>query len=94
MLHAGFDFESGVNPSILSSASPPHTHTYAPAPQNACRLKAATAQSQACIAAGAVVQVLLNLLRPHPMDPDLPLVDFTLALTLLPVLLAGIGIGE
>lgn len=41
-----------------------------------------------------MLQVILNLLRHHPANSALPLIDFTLALALSPILLVGVGVGE
>ena len=60
-----------------------------------CRpgLKGAIALSQAVIAGGAVAGVSVTLRRAHPSDPSKPLMDFDIALMLLPFQLLGVSIG-
>lgn len=56
-------------------------------------IKAATALSQAVITGGAIGSVAFSLTRQHPLRPGAPLIDFSLALTLLPPLLLGVATG-
>ena len=56
-------------------------------------LKGAIALSQAVIAGGAVAGVVLSLHKKHPHDPSQPLMDFDIALMLLPSQLLGLAIG-
>ena len=56
-------------------------------------LKGAIALSQAVIAGGAVAGVAVTLRRTHPSDPSKPLMDFDIALMLLPFQLLGVSIG-
>ena len=56
-------------------------------------LKGAIALSQAVIAGGAVAGVAVTLRRTHPSDPSQPLMDFDIALMLLPFQLLGVSIG-
>lgn len=51
------------------------------------------ALSQAVIAGGALAGVALTLHKKHPYDPSKPLIDFDLALLLLPVVLLGVSVG-
>lgn len=52
-------------------------------------LKGAIALSQAVIAGGAVAGVAVTLHQKHPHDPSKPLMDFDIALMLLPSQLLG-----
>ncbi len=56
-------------------------------------VKASTALSQATIAGGGIAGVAVTLHKKHPYDPSRPLIDFDLALMLLPVLLLGVSMG-
>lgn len=56
-------------------------------------VKGAIALSQAVIAGGAVAGVAVTLHRKHPHDPSKPLMDFDIALMLLPFQLLGVSIG-
>ena len=56
-------------------------------------LKGAIALSQAVIAGGAVAGVAVTLYKKHPHDPSKPLMDFDIALMLLPSQLLGLAIG-
>jgi hypothetical protein len=56
-------------------------------------VKGATALSQAVIAGGALAGVGVTLHKKHPYDPSRPLIDFDLALMLLPVILLGVSVG-
>ena len=56
-------------------------------------LKGSIALSQAVIAGGAVAGVAVTLRRTHPSDPSKPLMDFDIALMLLPFQLLGVSIG-
>lgn len=51
------------------------------------------ALSQAVIAGGAVAGVAVTLHKKHPHDPSRPLMDFDIALMLLPFLLLGVSLG-
>ena len=57
-------------------------------------VKSATALSQAVIAGGAIAGVAVTLHKKHPYDPNATLIDFDLALMLLPVLLLGVSLGK
>lgn len=69
---------------------------YAPQPcwPASTGVKSATALSQAVIAGGAIAGVAVTLHKRHPHDPNASLIDFDLALMLLPVLLIGVSLGE
>ncbi|CAL8469952.1 g9494 [Coccomyxa elongata] len=56
-------------------------------------VKGATALSQAVIGGGALAGVAVTLHKKHPYDPTKPLIDFDLALMLLPVILLGVSVG-
>lgn len=56
--------------------------------------KSATALSQSTITAGSLISVAIGLTQRRPGAPDLPLIDFQLALMLLPLLLVGVSYGE
>ena len=56
-------------------------------------VKGAIALSQAVIAGGAIAGVAVTLHRKHPHDPSKPLMDFDIALMLLPFQLLGVSIG-
>lgn len=56
-------------------------------------MKGATALSQAVIGGGALAGVAVTLHKKHPYDPTKPLIDFDLALMLLPVILLGVSVG-
>ena len=56
-------------------------------------VKGAAALSQAVIAGGALAGVGVTLHKKHPYDPNKPLIDFDLALMLLPVILLGVSVG-
>lgn len=56
-------------------------------------VKGAMALSQAVIAGGAVAGVAVTLHKKHPHDPGRPLMDFDIALMLLPFLLLGVSLG-
>ncbi len=56
-------------------------------------VKGAAALSQAVIAGGALAGVGVTLHKKHPYDPSKPLIDFDLALMLLPVILLGVSVG-
>ena len=56
-------------------------------------LKGSMALSQAVIAGGAVAGVAVTLHKKHPHDPARPLMDFDIALMLLPFLLLGVSFG-
>lgn len=56
-------------------------------------IKAASALSQAAIAAGAAGSVACSLTRRHPAHPTAPLIAFDVALALLPLLLLGVSCG-
>ena len=56
-------------------------------------MKGATALSQAVIGGGALAGVAVSLHKRHPYDPTKPLIDFDLALMLLPVILLGVSVG-
>ena len=56
-------------------------------------VKGAIALSQAVIAGGAVAGVAATLHKKHPHDPSRPLMDFDIALMLLPFQLLGVSIG-
>jgi uncharacterized membrane protein YfcA len=56
-------------------------------------VKAATALSQAAIAASGLGAVAFSLRRRHPEEEGKPLVDLDLALVLLPPLLLGVSLG-
>ena len=56
-------------------------------------VKGAIALSQAVIAGGAVAGVAVTLHRKHPHDPSKPLMDFDIALMLLPFQLLGVSVG-
>ena len=56
-------------------------------------VKGAMALSQAVIAGGAVAGVAVTLHKKHPHDPSRPLMDFDIALMLLPFLLLGVSLG-
>lgn len=56
-------------------------------------IKAASALSQAAIAAGAAGSVACSMTRRHPEHPATPLIAFDLALALLPLLLLGVSCG-
>lgn len=56
-------------------------------------VKGATALSQAVIGGGALAGVAVTLHKRHPYDPTRPLIDFDLALMLLPVILLGVSVG-
>lgn len=45
------------------------------------------------IAGGAIAGVAVTLQKRHPYDPSRPLIDFDLALMLLPVVLLGVSMG-
>ena len=51
------------------------------------------ALSQAVIAGGAIAGVAVTLHKKHPHDPTRPLIDFDIALMLLPFLLLGVSLG-
>ena len=51
------------------------------------------ALSQAVIAGGAIAGVAVTLHKKHPHDPARPLMDFDIALMLLPFLLLGVSLG-
>lgn len=55
--------------------------------------KAATALSQCAIAGGAVGAVACCVARSHPQQPAAPLINYDLALLLLPPVLVGAGAG-
>lgn len=57
-------------------------------------VKDAAAISQAIITGGSVAGALFALFQVHPLQPDKPLIDFDLALLLIPSLLLGTSIGE
>ena len=57
-------------------------------------VKDSAAISQAIITGGAVAGASFALFQAHPMCPDSPLIDFDLALLLVPALLLGTSIGE
>ena len=57
-------------------------------------MKDATALSQAVITGGAVAGTLFALFQKHPKKPELPLIQFDLALVLIPSLLLGTSIGK
>ena len=52
-------------------------------------LKESTAVSQTLVTSGALASVLLNAFKRRPYNPDLPLIDVQLALTIVPVLLSS-----
>ncbi|CAL5218926.1 g672 [Coccomyxa viridis] len=56
-------------------------------------LKGSMALSQAVIAGGAIAGVAVTLHKKHPHDPARPLMDFDIALMLLPFLLLGVSFG-
>ncbi|KAK9808711.1 hypothetical protein WJX72_002354 [[Myrmecia] bisecta] len=56
-------------------------------------IKGSTAMSQAVITGGALAGVAYQVFKRHPLDPSKPLIDYTLALMLTPVLLLGVSIG-
>ena len=56
-------------------------------------VKGAMALSQAVIAGGAIAGVAVTLHKKHPHDPARPLMDFDIALMLLPFLLLGVSLG-
>lgn len=56
-------------------------------------IKEATVLSQAAIAGGALSGALFALFRGHPDDARMPLLDFRIALVLMPVLLLGTSVG-
>ncbi|CAK0779361.1 hypothetical protein CVIRNUC_004754 [Coccomyxa viridis] len=56
-------------------------------------VKGAMALSQAVIAGGAIAGVAVTLHKNHPHDPARPLMDFDIALMLLPFLLLGVSLG-
>ena len=49
--------------------------------------------SQAAIAGGALSGAAFALFRGHPADGRMPLLDFRMALVLMPVLLLGTSVG-
>ena len=49
--------------------------------------------SQAAIAGGALSGAAFALFRGHPEDTRMPLLDFRMALVLMPVLLLGTSLG-
>ena len=58
-------------------------------------IKEATVVSQAAIAGGALSGALFAAFRKHPADvAGAPLLDYGMALLLLPVLLLGTSVGE
>ena len=56
-------------------------------------IKEATVLSQAAIAGGALSGASFALFRGHPEDGRMPLLDFRMALVLMPVLLLGTSVG-
>jgi hypothetical protein len=56
-------------------------------------MKASTALSQAVITGGAFSSVAYYLAKRNPTDPSKPLIDFSIALMLTPVLLLGVSAG-
>ena len=56
-------------------------------------VKDAAAISQAIITGGAIAGAAFALFQSHPLQPDKPLIDFDLALLLIPSLLLGTSIG-
>lgn len=56
-------------------------------------IKEATVLSQAAIAGGSLSGAIFALFRGHPEDARMPLLDFRLALVLMPVLLLGTSVG-
>lgn len=56
-------------------------------------IKEATVLSQAAIAGGALSGAAFALFRGHPADGRMPLLDFRMALVLMPVLLLGTSVG-
>ena len=56
-------------------------------------IKEATVLSQAAIAGGALSGAAFALFRGHPEETRMPLLDFRMALVLMPVLLLGTSVG-
>ncbi len=56
-------------------------------------LKGSIALSQAVVAGGATSGVAIALHEKHPHDPSKPLIDFDIALMLLPLQLLGLALG-
>ncbi len=57
-------------------------------------IKEATVLSQAAISGGALSGALFSVFRSHPTDSRAPLLDFRMALVLMPVLLLGTSVGK
>ena len=57
-------------------------------------VKDAAVISQAIITGGAIAGASFALFQVHPLQPDKPLIDFDLALLLIPSLLLGTSIGK
>lgn len=56
-------------------------------------MNSSTALSHTIVASSAVASSFYGILQRSPVDPGAPLIDFTLALTFVPALLVGTGIG-
>lgn len=56
-------------------------------------LKLCTGLSHSIVAAGAIGSVLYGLVQPSPLDGSRPLLNFDIALTLIPAMLFGVSFG-
>jgi uncharacterized membrane protein YfcA len=56
-------------------------------------VKSAAALSQSCVAGGCLGGTLFSLMQKHPHDNTRPVIDYSLALVLMPALVQGISFG-